>query len=192
LVGRVLVLTVLLAPFQPLTAVFLLGGGWLATWWTAVTSSRRRLAAVEADLAPSTDLLAVALLSGCPFPVAVEAVSRLHDGAVAEGWRRVVRRVATGGTFDEEFESWGREAGPHGARLVETLLTARRSGAAVGPALRRLAADHRDLARRRAEERARRLPVLLLLPLATCVLPAFVLVAVVPVALAGAGSVGFP
>lgn len=191
-VGGVLVAAVALVPVQPLLGAAVLGAGWLATWWITVSAGRRRLATVEADLAASTDLLAVALLSGCPFPVAVESVATLHRGAVAEGWRDVVHRVALGGTFDEELDTWGRSAGPHGGRLVETLLSARRSGAAVGPALRRLAADHRELARRRAEERARRLPVLLLLPLATCVLPAFALVAVVPVAIAGAGSIAFP
>ena len=38
--------------------------------------------------------------------------------------------------------------------------------------------------RRRAEEAARRLPVQLLFPLVLCVLPAFVLLAVVPLLLA--------
>lgn len=182
----------LLFPFQPVLGVIVLAGGWLGAWWGGRTAARRRLAAVEGDLPASTDLLAVALLSGCPFSAAVQAVAEVHRGAVADGWRVVMHRVGLGGVLDEELRSWGDGAGPHGARLVETLLTARRSGAAVGPALRRLAADQRELVRRRAEERARRLPVLLLLPLATCVLPAFVLVAVVPVAIAGAGSIAFP
>ncbi len=191
-VGRILLGALLLLPLQPLLGVVVLGGGWLGAWWGVRTAARRRLAAVEGDLPASTDLLAVALLSGCPFSGAIAAVAEVHRGAAAEGWRNVMHRVDLGGTLDEELRAWGHGAGPHGVRLVEALLTARRSGAAVGPALRRLAADHRELVRRRAEERARRLPVLLLLPLATCVLPAFVLIAVVPVAIAGAGSIAFP
>jgi len=54
--------------------------------------------------------------------------------------------------------------------------------------LRRLAADLRAGARRRAETRARKVPVRLLFPLVGCTLPAFVLVTVVPPVLGALGS----
>ena len=47
--------------------------------------------------------------------------------------------------------------------------------------LDRLAADARDLRRRRAVEAARRVPVRLLLPLVACSLPAFALLTIVPI-----------
>jgi len=69
--------------------------------------------------------------------------------------------------------------------LAAALVDAERYGSPVGAALDRLATEARDHARRRAEERARRIPVLLLFPLVLCILPAFGLLTVAPL-LAGA------
>jgi tight adherence protein C len=60
------------------------------------------------------------------------------------------------------------------------LLASDRLGAPAGPALTRLAHDVRTDLRRRAEARARTLPVKLLFPLVFLVLPAFGLLTVVP------------
>ena len=62
-----------------------------------------------------------------------------------------------------------------------------RTGAPVAPALERLAAEERTQLRRRAEARARKVPVRLLFPLVFLVLPAFGLLTVVPALLAGFG-----
>ena len=55
------------------------------------------------------------------------------------------------------------------------------------PALERLAVEERTQLRRRAEARARKVPVRLLFPLVFLVLPAFGLLTVVPALLAGFG-----
>ena len=69
--------------------------------------------------------------------------------------------------------------------LVDALLASDRLGAPVGPALARLAAEERAALRRRSEAHARRVPVRLLFPLTFLVLPAFVLITVVPGLAAG-------
>jgi tight adherence protein C len=60
------------------------------------------------------------------------------------------------------------------------LLTTERLGVPVGPVLARLAEEDRTALRRAAEAHARRIPVRLLFPLVFLVLPAFVLLTVVP------------
>jgi tight adherence protein C len=60
------------------------------------------------------------------------------------------------------------------------LVSAERHGSPLTVPLERAADQARDLRRRRAEEAARRIPVMLLFPLVLCVLPAFVLLAVLP------------
>jgi len=65
-----------------------------------------------------------------------------------------------------------------------------RSGAALTTDLSRFADDLRRRQRRAAEERARRLPVLMLVPLVCCVLPAFCLLTVVPMLAAGLSRLG--
>ena len=63
-----------------------------------------------------------------------------------------------------------------------------RLGTPAGGALGRLGAEQRADLRRRAEARARTVPVRLCLPLVGCVLPAFALLTVVPVVLDGLRS----
>jgi tight adherence protein C len=57
-----------------------------------------------------------------------------------------------------------------------------RHGTALGPSLDRLAIEARTARRHRAEERARRVPILLLFPLVTCTLPALGLLTIAPLA----------
>ena len=64
--------------------------------------------------------------------------------------------------------------------MADALIASDRLGAPVGPQLARLAAEERAAVRRRAEAHARRVPVKLLFPLVFLVLPAFVLLTVVP------------
>jgi pilus assembly protein TadC len=58
----------------------------------------------------------------------------------------------------------------------------------LAPLLERLAADARQMRRRRFDERARRLPVRLAVPLVLCTLPSFALLTVVPLLLAALTS----
>jgi pilus assembly protein TadC len=69
--------------------------------------------------------------------------------------------------------------------LTEALRTTARLGAPVAPALARVASEVRADVRRRAEARARTIPVRLCFPLVGCVLPAFACLTVVPVVLDG-------
>lgn len=77
--------------------------------------------------------------------------------------------------------SWGGAAGDDVARLREVLDLAGRAGVPAGGLLRRAAEDVRDDAAADGLAAAERLAVRLVLPLGVCVLPAFVLVGVVPV-----------
>ena len=69
---------------------------------------------------------------------------------------------------------------PAARPLFAALAHADRYGVPLGPTLDRLGADARDAFRRDAQERARRLPVALLVPLVFCILPAFLLLTIVP------------
>ena len=64
--------------------------------------------------------------------------------------------------------------------LVRPLTDALRYGSALGPALEGAASVARGERRRQAEAAARRVPLRLLFPLTLCVLPAFVLLTIVP------------
>lgn len=160
----------------------------------SVRSARRsrpagRAATVD-EVAVAADLLAVATAAGCSVheavlgageacgpgaPLAEAAAGLRHGRALEEVLDRLARH---------------RPSGWH--TLATTLGVSAASGAPATGVLRRLAAQERTRARRDRERRARRLPVVLLLPLVGLVLPSFVLVTLVPVALSGAASLQLP
>ncbi len=73
--------------------------------------------------------------------------------------------------------------------LANAIISSERSGSPLDDLLDHQGIEARAALRRSAEERARRLPIVLLLPTVTCVLPAFVLVTVVPVVVGAFGRV---
>ena len=92
--------------------------------------------------------------------------------ALARAWR--------GASLADAIEGLRPVLGEEGRPLVAALVASVRHGAPVGPALEAAAVDLRTRARRRAEIRARKVPVRMLFPLVTCILPAFILLSVVP------------
>ena len=96
----------------------------------------------------------------------------------------IVRSTALGSSFDVALQEAAHRT-PTVRRLTETLRTSARLGTPAAAALGRLAQEVRADVRRRAEAHARTVPVRLLFPLVFCVLPAFVLLTVVPVLLDG-------
>jgi tight adherence protein C len=156
----------------------------------AVRSRSRRLTRereVRSALPDTVDLFRLAVGAGLSVHQAVDAVA-LHapapvDATLAEARRRVVLGVRLGDAL-EVLDDLGDPA----LALAAALRGAARYGSPLGAALERVAADARVLRRRRAEEDARRLPEQLLFPLVLCVLPAFGLLAVVPLLLASLQS----
>jgi Flp pilus assembly protein TadB len=158
-------------------------------WWVtgrmepyAVRRRRKRLAAavpqvvdlmaacLGAGLSPSAALEHVAAAVGPPAAEELASVSaRLRFGVdPATVWRDLAQHPQLGGL--------GRAL----ARAVET-------GASVADAMQRLSEDLRRTARSDVESRARAVGVKAAVPLGICLLPAFVLVGVVPLV---AGAVG--
>jgi hypothetical protein len=146
--------------------------------------ARRAEAALERELPVALDLLGVAVGAGCTPYLAVEVASRWASPTVASLFRSVLGACALGASFEAALDDAARTA-PRLRPLTDALLAADRLGAPVGPALARLAAEERGMLRRRAEAHARRVPVRLLFPLVFLVLPAFVLLTVIPGLAAG-------
>ena len=141
---------------------------------------RRQAAAVEDELPEVVDLLALAVGAGLTVGHAVRAVARTVPGHLASHLARVVAEVDRGRRLADALDDLPARAGEATRPLVATLGACERYGAPVADALAHLAVEARERHRRRAEQAARRLPVLLLFPLVLCILPAFALLAVAP------------
>jgi len=142
---------------------------------------------VARELPVTIDLLAVAVGAGCTPFLAVDAATRWGPPLLAGRLREVRRACSLGRGFEGALDDLAT-AIPRLRPLADAMLASERFGAPVGDALARLAAEQRTSLRRRAETRARTVPVRLLFPLVFLVLPAFGLLTVVPAVLGGLGG----
>jgi tight adherence protein C len=137
-------------------------------------------AAVEREVADVVALVGLAVSSGCNLPGALEAASQHSGGQLADALRGAIANARRGARLADALEALPATLGEGVRPFVAALVSCDRYGAALGPTLDRLALDVRTAARQRAEAAARRLPVRLLFPLVTCILPAFGLLTVAP------------
>ena len=135
---------------------------------------------LDQSLPELIDLLVIAASAGQPVPTGLASVAERAPAPLRPVLVRAHRRVQRGESVAVALTDAGPGLGSLGPMVAEALVVAHRTGAPLEPALQRVAAVARDRRSRAAEEAARRLPVTLLFPLVCCVLPAFVLLAVVP------------
>lgn len=143
---------------------------------------------VARELPVTVDLLAVAVGAGCTPFLAVDAAARWSPPELATRLGEVRRACGLGRAFADALDDLATGI-PALQPLSDALLASDRFGAPVGDALVRLAAEQRTALRRRAEARARTVPVRLLFPLVFLVLPAFGLLTVVPAIFGGLGGI---
>jgi tight adherence protein C len=145
-------------------------------------ASRRRVATADREIPVLLDLLAVATSAGLPAQLAFRRAVDAADGPLADDLRPVIDATDLGGRWRDELRAvCERLELPDLRRLVGTLGRSETLGSPLSDELSRLARDVREARRARATERARAAPVKMLFPLVFLVLPAFLLLTVVPV-----------
>jgi tight adherence protein C len=155
--------------------------------FAARRQARRHVAAVVDELPDVVDLLRLTTSAGLPVTSAIRAIGGRPGGVIGATFVRASSRVAHGGTTADTLDVLHHDCGPAIRSLVDALADHDRYGTALGPVLDRLGLESRLNRRRQAEEAARRLPIALLFPLVLTVLPAFVLLTIIPL-LAGSFS----
>lgn len=147
--------------------------------FVTVRRDRRHANVIERELPLVLDLLQVAVSAGCTPYRALELTVRWGPPLSGTALGRALDATRVGSSLRDALDALTVEA-PTLTPVTDVLLTSDQLGAPAGPALTRLAHDVRADLRRRAEARARTLPVKLLFPLVFLVLPAFGLLTVVP------------
>lgn len=159
-----------------------------AVWWRSQRwesdATRRRRARLEAELPHVVDLLTAALAAGAAPTTALSLVADVVDQDMAVELCPWTTRLHLGADPVTVWSSMAQH--PQLGRLGVALHRAAESGAPVAEALLRLSEDLRARGRAAVEERVRQVEVRAAVPLGVCLLPAFVLVGVVPLV---AGSV---
>jgi pilus assembly protein TadC len=152
--------------------------------WARHRAARRRAEQLVRELPAAIDLLAVATSAGATPFAAVATVAQWAPPTIGGSFASTLVSCRLGSSFDAALVDTARRD-PSLAPLTSVLATGFRLGAAITGPLARLAAESRRDLRRRAETRARTVPVRLLFPLVFLVLPAFGLLTVVPAVASG-------
>ncbi|TDE89252.1 secretion system protein [Occultella glacieicola] len=144
-------------------------------WWRG----QRRPTDPVVDPAVVLDLLDATLAAGVSIPAALDALGQALPATQGEPLRRVAGALRLGADWDQAWQgtddSW--------AAVSRALAPAWCDGVAPGAGLRQAAEGIRARRGASAREAAARLGVQLVLPLGLCLLPAFVLLGLVPVLL---------
>jgi Flp pilus assembly protein TadB len=172
----------------PVGAVLAAGAAGCCWWVTGrlePAAVRRRRERLAASVPHAVDLMAACLTVGLSPDAALVQVTTAVDAPLRDELAAVGSRLRLG---VDPATVWRDLADhPQLGGLGRTVSRAVDSGASVADAMQRLADDLRRQHRATTETRARAVGVRAAVPLGVCLLPAFVLVGVVPLV---AGSVG--
>ena len=160
---------------------------WLVPRGRALRRARDARSHAIATLPEVLDLLSLAVGAGSTAASALRVLADRVDAPWAAAFRTVCVRQRAGAPFAESLDALVHVVGEPAEALRRALVDHQYYGVPLVPALERLTLEARLARRRHAEEAARKVPIALLFPLVVCVLPAFVLLTVVPL-LVGATS----
>jgi Flp pilus assembly protein TadB len=130
------------------------------------------------DIPVVVDLIAGCLAAGASMSDALDAAAVAADPVMQAACKSVAAALRSGAPPEEAWQAWLDDSWL--ASVARTAVRTAASGAAAAEDLRRTSTRLRDRRRAAAQHRVRQAAVWLVVPLGLCFLPAFVLVAVVP------------
>ena len=157
-------------------------------------SLRRRQALhrrVAQQFPDAVDLFVVAVRAGFLPAQALRQVSVMAPTELRAPLGAVCQRLDTGDSFCDALSTLRLTVGTAAHSFIDALTAADRYGLPLSPVLERIVADTREQRRRDGHACARELPVRLAVPLVTCTLPSFALLAIAPLLLGALSSLHF-
>jgi len=155
----------------------------LPAWIVRIRADRRR-EGITNGFPNCLDLLRVCVEAGLGIEAALDRVGRelaQAEPLVSTLLVRTTLHLRAGASREEALHRLGDMAGVDEVRSFCTLLIqSDKLGTSIATTLRIFAAEMRERRRMRAEEKAHRLPVLISLPLVSCMLPTMVGVLMLP------------
>lgn len=148
---------------------------------------RARQRAIRNGLPDALDLLTLCVEAGAGLDQAISKTAEELDithPLISEQLRMVTTEIRAGRPRLEAFANFATRTGLEEVRSLASMLTQTdRFGTSIGQALRTHAETTRTIRRQRAEERAAKVGVKLVFPLALCLFPALYLVVFGPTAI---------
>jgi tight adherence protein C len=172
-----------------LTRLYIIGliaallGLYLPSVWIRAKADRRQREIIN-GFPDALDLMLVCVEAGLGLEAAFSRVgmemTRSHP-LLAQQLGAVVLELRAGRSQEDALRRMADRSGADDIRAFATLLIqSHKLGSSVAQTLRTYASEMREKRRMRAEEKAHRLPVLLSIPLVTCMLPVMIGVLMLP------------
>ncbi|MBI2940041.1 MAG: type II secretion system F family protein [Chloroflexi bacterium] len=151
--------------------------------WLSFRISARKTE-MQKTLPDAIDLIVVCVEAGQALEAAMARVAETTKGPLAEELRRTLTEISLGKRRREALRDLGKRAEvPDLQSFLAAILQADQLGVSIAEVLRVQADAMRIRRRQRAEEQAAKVPVKMLIPLATMILPALMIVILGPVGL---------
>jgi tight adherence protein C len=160
------------------------GLGFLAPSAFVSNRARARRVELEIEFPDALDLMVVCVEAGLSLDAAfVRVGEEVHEShpRIAYEFDRISEELRAGRSRADALRAMADRADVQGIRsFVALLIQTENLGASIGQTLRIYATEMRETRYLRAEERAMRIPVLMTVPLVTCILPVITAAALLP------------
>jgi pilus assembly protein TadC len=189
--GCLVLLPVIVLPFPiPLLVLMVCLVGYRLRHVAAQRRERRRARAIDAEIPQLLDLLAAGSSAGLAAPLALRRAADGLRGPLSDEVRMTTEAVELGARWRVELHAMSDRLDLSDLRRTVAVLTRTETlGSSLEAATAELASTVRQARRAAITERARAAPVKMLFPLVFLVLPAFLLLTVVPVLLTTVQSI---
>jgi len=143
--------------------------------------AKERQTQMERDLPDVLDQTVIALESGLSFEAAVARISDNSPGPLAQEFKRTLQDMRLGMSRRAAYQALSdRTSVEDVQRFCKQILQAEEFGVSMSTVVRNRASDMRIKRRYRAEELAQKIPVKIIFPLATCLMPVLFIVILYP------------
>ncbi|MHB8511921.1 MAG: type II secretion system F family protein [Actinomycetota bacterium] len=155
--------------------------GYYAPEWRLRGSAGKRQAWIQRELPDALDLLSITVEAGLGFDAAVKRVAQNEKGPLGEELHRMLQEMQLGKSRSAALRSLSeRTSVPELHSFVLAMIQADQFGISIGQVLHVQANQMRLKRKQRAEERAQKIPVKILMPLLGCVFPSLFVVILGP------------
>lgn len=164
--------------------LFMVVGGAVCFWLPDILIKNvgiKRQDAIRRACADALDLLVISVEAGLAFDAALAQVAKKTEGPLASEFVRVLQEMQIGRSRGQAFRSLGeRTSAPEVKNFVSSLVQADKLGIPIANVLREQAKEMRLKRRQHAEEQAMKVPVKILFPMVSCILPAMFVIILGP------------
>jgi tight adherence protein C len=150
----------------------------------AARRGRKRQEQIELEMPDTLDQVTMSVEAGIGFEAALARTARTGEGPLAAEINRTLREIQLGIPRDEALRKMADRTDVSDLdSFVLAVVQSEEYGIPIGKVMRVQSDELRDKRRQRAEERALKIPVLLIFPLVFCIFPAMFIVLLGPAAI---------